>query len=577
MIEKLAQLNQKLEIKEIEKTKEDELHQLRMQFFTNISHELRTPLSLILSPTEKLLHEELDKEHKIRLLSLIQRNGIRLMNLVNELLDFRKAEAGMMKLKTREIDLVKYIREIAEEFDELAVEKNILFEKHFGNTPIKLRIDQNVFGKVIVNLLSNAFKYTPENYKILVEFTDNIELKFKNKYQEGVQNLDLEYQWIRVLDNGIGIQTESLNHVFERFYRVTEEDKDTLPGSGIGLAFVRSLVLVHKGVIMASSEAGKGTEFLIGIPKGNSHLNKDEINSSKDYNLDDSAIQAIETKQFLIEELENRPFAYKEDDSELRKPKLLVVEDNDELRHFIRDSFMEQYQVIEACDGEEGIGKLKDEFPDIVISDVMMPKMDGFELCKKIKSDIEVSHTPVILLTAKNSDESKISGGEVGADSYITKPFSLKLLQLTIQNILENRKRLKDMYANDIFIEAREMGTTKRDKDFIDFLISIVERNIDNTNLDVELICNEAGMSRTKLYSKIQNLTGQPVGEFIRKIRLKKAAQIIVSEDVSIVEVMERVGIQSQSYFTKAFKKEFGKTPTKFLHDYIVEKEMFKN
>jgi DNA-binding response OmpR family regulator len=278
----------------------------------------------------------------------------------------------------------------------------------------------------------------------------------------------------------------------------------------------------------------------------------------------------------LKEEIEITRFSEENTIENKRKLKLLVVEDNEELRHFVSDSFIGEFNVLMAKDGEEGLKIVKEELPDIVISDVMMPKMDGLEFCKAIKSNIEISHIPVILLTAKNSDESKISGSEVGADSYITKPFSLKLLQLTVNNILESRKRLKEMYAHDNFVEAREMGTTKRDKEFIDYLISIVEEHLDDTNLDVDMICNQVGMSRTKLYNKIQSLTGQPVGEFIRKLRLKKAAQIIVSEDVSITEVMEKVGIQSQSYFTKAFKKEFGKTPTKFLHDYIVEKEMLK-
>lgn len=566
-------LNQKLEIKEIEKKNEEELHQLRMQFFTNISHELRTPLSLIISPTEKLLHEELDKPSQTRLHQLIQRNAHRLLNLVNELLEFRKAEAGMMKMRASEIKIASFLKDISSEFDEIALEKNTHFLKNL-ESDTKLWIDQNIIGKVIVNLLSNAFKYTPENSEVSIELLENPTFTFKNTYQEGVLNPALDYQWIRVSDNGIGIDTDSLNHVFERFYRVTDAEKDNLPGSGIGLAFVRSLILIHKGIIRASSEPQKGTEFLIGLPVGNTYLNKDEMQLSKDYSLDDSIIKAIETNEFLKEEIEINRFAVEESNETKRKLKLLVVEDNEELRYFISDSFMGEFNILMAKDGEEGLKIVKEELPDIVISDVMMPKMDGLELCKAIKTDIEISHTPVVLLTAKNSDESRISGSEVGADSYITKPFSLKLLQLTVNNMLESRKRLKEMYAHDIFVEAREMGTTKRDKEFIDYLISIIEEHLDNTNLDVDLICNQVGMSRTKLYTKIQNLTGQPVGEFIRKLRLKKAAQIIVTEDISIMEVMERVGIQSQSYFTKAFKKEFGKTPTKFLHDFIVEQEI---
>lgn len=569
-------LNQKLEIKEIEKRNEEEMHQMRMQFFTNISHELRTPLSLIISPTEKLIYEEIDKENQLRLHQLIQRNATRLLNLVNELLDFRKAESGMMKLKTSEITLQRFLQDICAEFDEVASEKQITFTKSIESQS-KLWIDPNILGKIVVNLLSNAFKYTPKSKEIKIEISDSSTLSYKNVYMDGTLNPQLQYKWIKVIDNGIGIDTDSLNHIFERFYRVTEAEKDRLPGSGIGLAFVRSLVLIHKGVIKVSSEPKIGTEFLIGLPLGNAHLDKSEMDVSKDFSLDDSIIKAIETNEFIKgDEILSSNFVESNNAEAKKKNKLLIVEDNDELRSFINDSFSNEFQILLANDGQEGLELAQSELPDLIISDVMMPNMDGLEMCQLIKSNIEISHTPIILLTAKSSDESKISGGEVGADAYITKPFSLKLLQLTVKNILGNRKRLKELYANDIFIEAREMGNTKREKEFIDYLISIVEEHLDDINLDVDLICNQVGMSRTKLYNKIQSLTGQPVGEFIRKIRLKRAAQIIVSEDVNIVEVMERVGIQSQSYFTKAFKKEFGKTPTKFLHDYIVEKEIAK-
>ena len=309
---------------------------------------------------------------------------------------------------------------------------------------------------------------------------------------------------------------------------------------------------------------------------GSSHFKPEELLTVPDYQLDDSSIKALETKQFLEETFGQ----ISENQLNNNKPqikKLLIVEDNDELRHFLADSFMGQYHVIEATDGLMGWTLAQEELPDLIISDIMMPKMDGVELCHRIKDNLDTSHTPVILLTAKTSDESKIAGSESGADAYLTKPFSFKLLQITINNLLESRRKLKELYAHDALVEAREVGTTKRDKEFIDLIIKVVEKNLDNTELEIEDIAREVGMSRSKLYTKIHSLTGQPVGDFVRKIRLKTAAKMIVSENVSITEVMERVGIQSQSYFTKAFKKEFGKTPTQYLHDFVVESEMNKS
>ncbi|MEZ4905376.1 MAG: two-component regulator propeller domain-containing protein [Spirosomataceae bacterium] len=567
-------LKNRLEIKEVEERKSEEIHQMRLQFFTNISHELRTPLSLILSPVEKLLHDNISEEAKQKYYQLIHRNSSRLLTLVNELMDFRKAEAGVTKLRASETFIAPYLTDICSEFDEAAAENGIDFKVVVPPNDTKAWLDRGIIEKIIVNVVSNAFKYTPKGGSIEVRLAENPTPLFMHSYQIGEKKSQEKYLWLQIKDSGLGIPPDALEHVFERYYRVTESEKDKLLGSGIGLALVKSLILLHHGVIVVSSEVGKGTAFLIGIPQGNTHFKPEELINIPDYQLDDSTIKAIETKQFLEESLEIQASNHQQKNGKALLKKLLIVEDNAELRHFLADSFMGQYQVLEATDGAEGLLIAEEELPDLIISDVMMPNMDGITLCQRIKDNLDTSHTPVILLTAKTSDESKIEGSESGADAYLTKPFSLKLLQLTIHNLMEGRRKLKELYAHDALVEAREIGTTKRDKEFIDQIIKIVERHLDNSELEIEDIAREIGMSRSKLYTKIHSLTGQPVGDFVRKLRMKTAAKIMVSDDVSITEVMERVGIQSQSYFTKAFKREFGKTPTQYLHDFIVEKEL---
>lgn len=569
-------LKNSLEIKEVEERKVEEIHQMRLQFFTNISHELRTPLTLILSPVEKLLHESMSDETRTKYYQIIHRSSSRLLTLVNELMDFRKVEAGVTKLRVSETFLHPFLTDICAEFEEVATEKGLNFQINLPANNEKLWIDRGIIEKILVNIISNAIKYTDAHQIILLETTTSPVERFQHRHQIGTQQKDLQYIWIRVLDSGMGVPSQDLEHIFDRYYRVTEAEKQKMLGSGIGLALVRSLILLHHGVIKISSEQGRGTDFLVGIPKGNLHYKPEELLSVPDYQLDDSLIKALETRQFLEETFEQIS-ENKTQNEKLQTKKLLIVDDNDELRHFLADSFMGKYHVIEATDGLMGWTLAQEELPDLIISDIMMPKMDGVELCRRVKDNLDTSHTPVILLTAKTSDESKIAGSESGADAYLTKPFSFKLLQITINNLLESRRKLKELYAHDALVEAREVGTTKRDKEFIDLIINVVEKNLDNNELEIEDIAREVGMSRSKLYTKIHSLTGQPVGDFVRKIRLKTAAKMIVSEDVSITEVMERVGIQSQSYFTKAFKKEFGKTPTQYLHDFVVESEMSKN
>jgi signal transduction histidine kinase/DNA-binding NarL/FixJ family response regulator len=545
-----------MELRKLEEQQKEEMHQVQLQFFTNISHEFRTPLSLILGPLEILQQEDPDHHYY----KVIHRNANRLMNLINELMDFRKSEAGVLKLHVMPGNINFFLNEIYEEFAELAIRKNITFNVHAPNNNEEIWFDRQIMEKIVINLLSNSFKYTADDGAITVEVLEswnNFTPSFENELTISNNYPGKRYLYLRVADNGIGISKDSIAHLFERYYKISESHM----GSGIGLAFVKSLTMRHKGHIRVYSERNKGTEIIIGIP-----VSKDDYDNNERwvFNHTEKAarFESIATKdetEPIIVTGEPKPGS--------NLPHILVVDDNDELRQFLRESLGEQYHISEAIDGSTGLAKAREDYPDLIISDIMMPGMDGVEFCRLIKEDIETSHIPFVMLTAKDALDARLQGVGSGADYYFSKPLSMQLLNLTLRNILAQKQKLKDRYFNDQYAEAKELVHSKKDKEFMEQLISVVESHLINPDMDTDYICTQIGMSRTRLYQKIKSITGQSTGEFIRTIRLKKAAQLMTQQDVSLTEVMYSVGIQTQSYFTKAFKKEFGKTPSQFLKD----------
>lgn len=549
----------KVSLQKFEEVKKEQLHQMQLQFFTNISHEFRTPLTLIVGPVEKLIREN-PSSRNTHAYQVILRNANRLLQLINELMEFRKAASGSLQLQVMPGSIPVFINEIAEEFSELALQKKIDFSVDIDSNQKDTWFDRQVLEKIITNLLSNSFKYTRDQGSIQLRVFDSMQ-QFKPLFENELiieSNPAAEqFTYLCITDNGIGISKESIEHLFERYYRVS----DAHLGSGIGLAFVKTLTQLHKGNIYVYSQPNKGTQLLIAIPT-----------ASRDYSDKEKWVQTGESAKAgtpaavaktiaLHPEIQNRSAGRKNDQV------ILFADDNDELRNFIKSELEEHYTIIEAANGKTAVEKAKEYIPDIIISDIMMPEMNGIEFCEYVKKDPETAHIPFLLLTAKTSIEARLEGMNVGADYFFSKPLNTDLLLLTIKNILQQKQKLKERYQQDQFAEVKEMAHSAKDKEFVEELIALIEKNLSMPAMDIDFICTQIGMSRTRLYNRIKTITGQSIGDFTRSVRLRKAASLMTTTDLSLTDVMYSVGIQTQSYFSKAFKNEFGKTPTQFLKD----------
>ena len=559
----LYSIRRKIQLHRYEEEKKEAIHQMQLQFFTNISHEFRTPLSLIAGPVEKLLKEDPESKHS-HLYQVIQRNTNRLLQLINELMDFRKAESGVLKLQVMPGSIPLFIQEISEEFSELALQKNITFRITATTTYPEVWFDRQVLEKIIINLLSNSFKYTPDNGKVELQVLDSLS-DFKPQFEHKLligESTNESFIYFRISDNGTGISKASMPHLFERYYRVSEAHL----GSGIGLAFIKTLTQLHKGNIAVYSEYNKGTEIIIGIPVGKMSYAGNEkwmMHTESPVRLESLVVQpSISVTLKPVNPIpENKETAGK------REYVVLVADDHEELRSFLKESLNHSFKIIEAADGKEAMEKTLEHFPDLIISDIMMPVMDGLAFCRLVKTTVETAHIPFILLTAKDALASRMEGTETGADYYFSKPLSMDLLKLNIRNIFAQREKLKEHYRKDQLAEVKELAHSALDKQFLEDLLAIIDKNLSSPEMDIDFVCAEIGMSRTKLYNKVKGITGQPIGDFIRTIRLRKAAALMMQRELTLTDIMYSVGIQTQSYFSKAFKQEFGKSPTQFLKD----------
>lgn len=533
----------------LEANRTHELDELKIRFFTNISHEFKTPLTLILTPIEKLLKEAHTKEEK-NMLSIVYRNARNLLKMVNDILDFRRFDLSKMTLNLTNGNIVLFIRDICQTFSSMASEKsiNLTFTTFVDN--LRIDFDPEKIEKIVTNLLSNALKYT-ESGQV------DVSLGIRESLQADSQN----YLSIKVADTGVGIEEKELNKIFERFYRVENSDQlNHQPGTGIGLHLVSEYVKLHNGEIAVESTVGKGTCITVFIPV----LQTDYSFSGKQ-----------ETIELIGEESLNTRGLNKENgDSVLRKnlPTLLIVDDNEDFCRFIKALFTGDYHIITAHDGEEGYAILLDQLADIILCDVMMPVMDGYEFCRKVKGDIRTSHIPIILLTAKSSEENQYLGIEAGADDYIAKPFNIDMLKLKIAKIIEKQKNLHSDFKKRIDISPREIEIKTMDEKFVEKAISIVEKNIGDSDFLVEDLCKEMAMSRVYFYKKILALTDKTPSEFMRFIRLKRAADLLEKSQMFVNEIAFQVGFNDPKYFRKYFKEEFGVTPNEYKKKFSGDK-----
>lgn len=528
-----------------------ELTHSRLVFFTNISHELRTPLTLIADPVEMLLEDSGIKGKSRELLKMVQRNALALQQLVSNILDFRKIQNGKMELKLYRFDIVKTLTMWVGDFQLTAERKQI--KLHLDVDDLKgsheMIADQEKISRIVFNLLSNALKYTPAGGEIFVSLKD-----------EGA-NLRLD-----VRDTGKGISQDEADKIFERFFQA----KGAASGTGIGLALVKSFVELHHGEARVESEPGKGSDFIVVIPRKQEcdsqviHNDVDIVDNSANASasdgknvVDESVLQYIDDGdrsrgkvQQLVSENTNRPT-------------VLVIDDNTDIRQYERTLLQDEYIVLEAADGKEGLAVALKEVPDLVICDVMMPVMDGLEFTKQLKTNTATSHIPVIMLTAKNLEEHRAEGYEHGADSYITKPFHSKVLLARIENLLRQRQLLKNLYQGTKVAEKEisEAHLEDRDKQFLKQLQAIIQKNLSDSEFGVEDMGQQIGLSRVQLYRKVKAMTGSSVVDLLRKARLAKARCLLETRSMSVSEVAYEVGFSAPSYFTKCFKEEYGMLP----------------
>lgn len=521
--------------------REHDIHQMKLEFFTNVSHEIRTPLTLIVGPLEKLIQDTQEDFSLNRQLLIVNRNAKRLMRLVNELMDFRKVESGKMKLKISPDNLVAFTKEIFLSFQQLAAQKGLNYTFICEEEFIEAYFDKDQLEKVIFNLLSNAFKFVPiKNGIITIKIS---------KIQETI--------YVKVEDNGSGIPEESKAKLFTNFYQASDHQKRN-SGTGIGLALSKSIAKLHHGDLILE-DSKKGTSFCLTLQTGLSQFKKEELIDA--LNVDDSSIYKFQSS---VDSMINNEPDLKKSYLTGHKPFLLVVDDSAEVRDFIEKSLSPNFIVVLAENGVQAFEIATDKIPDIIISDVMMPEMDGFELCGRIKTDERTRHIPVILLTARSGELNELDGLKTGADIYLTKPFSIQKLILNIENLLMLQENMRNKFTQQFTLQPSDVIIESSDEEFLNKVLQLLEENISNSEFNVNQFAAEIGMSTPIFYKKIKALTGLTVNNFVKSIRLKRAVQLLNQNAGNVSEIAYMVGFNDAKYFSKEFRKQFGKTPSSF-------------
>lgn len=545
----LKRYHEKTEIalERIESEKKHEMDQMKLRFFTNISHEFRTPLTLIAGPLSKLIAESRDagNEKLTSQYNLMHRNTQRLILLINQLLDLQKSETGNLNLNQSYGDIISFLNSLFARFITIAEQNEI--DYHFSTSIdiLKIKFDADKIEKIVFNLLSNAFKFTKTHVIFNVKTND-------------------DFLVFEIEDDGIGLPAKEINKIFDHFYQVDNSKTRRAEGSGVGLALTRELVALHNGRIEVKSELGKGATFIISIPLL-------VTNKSQDSELEINNYSATEQYSYENNKIDNLISTAQLTNSEKTKPLVLIVEDNTDLRQYIRETLDYNYKILEAENGRNGFNSAVEFLPDLIISDIMMPEIDGVELCSILKSDMRTSHIPIILLTALSSNESKLSGVKSGADDYIVKPFNESLLLARIENLIENRKLMQLKFQQTLHIDPNELGTNTPDEKLIKKAVELIEQNIENPEFNIQQLVNELNISRRGVYSKVKAMTGMSVSDFIKSIRLRRAAQLLITKEFTISEVYYKVGFQNRTHFNDSFKKQFSMTPSDFIKKHAVE------
>lgn len=588
-----ARMKHELMLEHLHAEKLEEINRMKSRFFSNVTHEFRTPLTLIIGPIQQILSRDVAGQFKDQC-KIIIRNSRKLYQLINQLLDLSKLEAGHMPIHARKENIVDLMKELVVLFMPLAERKNIdLRFDVVGQTledhqVIEVYLDQDKLEKIIYNLISNAIKFTPIGGAILLQVqqvlpagktganpnalfdidhsptTSRPKGPCTEETAEGAQKFKQGYAEIVVQDNGVGCPAESLDKIFDRFYTVHDSRADQYDGAGIGLALTKELVELHSGDISVKSTPDQGTRFTVRLPLGRDHLQEDEIiQTAATLAAEDSA-----TKPEMEDSRDDNDAALTlPSKSTLAKklPLLLVVEDHAEFCEYLCQRLSPEFQVLKARNGQEALTAAIEQVPDLIVSDVMMPEMSGFELCRKIKNDERTSHIPVILLTAKASEESKIEGLEIGADDYIIKPFDVKELQVRIRNLIEQRRQMRMRFQRKEGLRPEEIATTSMDEKFLNKVLAVIEQKMSDPDFNVEELAKEIALSRVQLHRKLRSLTGQSTTEFIRVIRLNRAAQLLKNNHESVTQIAFLVGFNSSSYFSRSFHKHFGLSPSEYL------------
>ncbi|MFY7911966.1 MAG: ATP-binding protein [Emticicia sp.] len=521
---------QKLRFNIEQNTRLTELDQLKTSFFANISHEFRTPLTLILANTQDLIKQKPGE----KVYQTIHRNANRLLELINQLLDISKLEAGQMAVETQTLNLSKFFRTLISSFTSLAESKGVIFEFSQNKNDVVGVIDTDKVEKIITNLISNAIKFTENKGKVLVE------VRYLPKQLE-----------ITVADEGIGISANKLEKIFDRFFQVESNSNRKFEGTGIGLALVKELTNILNGTISVESKEGVGTKFSVLLPINYEKWNESLVEAETMINKTSTDTPKINADNTFSDPSNDKI--------------LLIVDDNADIRDYLRSIFETEYQIIEAINGKDGISKANEAIPNIIISDLMMPEMDGFEFCKHLKSQENTSHIPIVMLTAKANKESKIESFELGADDYLIKPFNTDEIKVRIKNLAEKQERLRAYFTGTVIdLKPTELKVNSADTVFLQKLKTIIEEKMSNNSFGVEILCRELGMSNSQLLRKLKALTNATPNEFIRDFRLQRAAELLQKKAGTVSEIAFKVGFESLSYFSKVFQEKFGVLPSEY-------------